>query len=140
MSIAKIRRAFRAAYREVLPDIPTEFPNREFTPPARGVWASLFVIPARRTVKSLGDGGDDLQTGFTQVDIKVPTHEGINALDDYQDLLVNSFWAGRRLQFDGQVIKIRYTETAPDRPAEGSSHVVRSITIYWESNSQRTGA
>lgn len=140
MSIAKIRRAFRTAYREAIPDLPTQFPNRDFTAPANGVWASLFIMPAARSVKSLGRRGDDLQTGITQIDINVPTHTGINELDHYSDLLVNSFWAGRRLTHDGQVVKIRIAEPSSDRAAEGSAHTVRSVTVYWESDSQRTGA
>lgn len=140
MSIAKIRRAFRTAYREVIPDLPTEFPNREFTPPANQVWASLFVIPAANSVKTLGRSGDNLQTGITQIDINVPTLTGINVLDEYTDRLVNFFWAGRRLVHDGQVVKIRIAEPSSDRSAENSAHTVRSVTVYWESESQRTGA
>lgn len=140
MSIAKIRRAFRTAYREVIPDLPTQFANRSFTPPANDVWAALFVVPAANSVKSLGSGGDNMQSGYTQIDINVPTDTGINVLDAYTDLLVNSFWAGRRLVYDGQVVTIRIAEPSSDRGAEGTSHTVRSITVYWESDSQRTGA
>lgn len=140
MSIAKIRRAFRAAYREVIPDLPTQFPNRDFTPPADAVWAALFVVPSANTVRTLGRGGDNRQTGITQIDINVPTLSGINTLDEYTDLLVNCFWAGRRIKYDGQVIRIRIAEPSPDRSAAGSAHTVRSITVYWESVSQRKGA
>ena len=140
MSLANIRRAFRTAYREVIPDLPTQFPNRDFTPPANGVWAALFVMPAANSVKTLGRGGDNLQTGITQIDINVPTLTGVNELDQYSDLLVDSFWAGRRLVYDDQVIKIRIAEPSTDRSAEGSAHTVRSVTVYWESESQRTGA
>ena len=131
MSLQKVNAALVQAYQAMALGLPTGYETKDFTPPASGNWAAVFNIPAERSPATLGDTGQDLQTGVFQIDFHVPENTGTKQLLDWADQTVAAFKAGRGLLYNGQAVRIRRTQPSPIMKAEDGATFVISLSIYW---------
>lgn len=95
MSLVKINAALVSAYQALGLNLPTAYEMRDFTPPSSGMWARVLNAPATRSVRTLGDGGEDNITGFFQVDIFTPENSGTAPVLRVMDRVHEYFKIGR---------------------------------------------
>ena len=53
------------------------WPNTDFDPAGKALWAQVSIVPNEPVPVSLGDGGQDRGTGFVQIDFNVPWNTGL---------------------------------------------------------------
>lgn len=80
--------------------------SNDYTPKADTPWFEFFLIPNPPRVVTLGDGGLDEHTGFAQVNLNYPLHEGTGAMLQKADEISALFKAGSRHTYQGQTVSI----------------------------------
>lgn len=133
MSEFRIDRALESAAAAALGSdftgrIATE--GNPFTRPAAGAWAKLTNLRAGADVASLGAGGMDDHTGVLQIDLTVPANSANPraVLLGHADRLRTYFVAGRALNFQGQVVRVRSASVSPMRLVDTDQRVSVSVS------------
>ena len=135
-TIGKIEAALIQAYVGMALGLPTSYPLKEFTPPADTPWAQVASVPADKTVRTLGDGGQDNVSGYFQIDFFVPENDGRTRMNGFIDATLRQFRNGRVFTYGGQEVKVRRSTLSPAGKAPSASYA-KSVTIFWDSSSQR---
>jgi hypothetical protein len=117
------------------PPLPTAYPYKEFVAPASGNWLGVNMLDGDRFVASLGDNGEDGWEGIMQIDVHTPENSGPKFMNEAMGKLLFHFYAGKRLEYNGQMVKIRRSSPSSVR-REGASYV-KSVSVYWSSWTQR---
>lgn len=136
-TLKDINAALLTAYKALGLNLPTAYELRDFVPPASAPWAQVYNRPADRRVATLGDSGEDQNSGFFQINFYVPENSGTAQLLSYADTALVYFKAGRSFTYNGQVVKVRRSSPSPIRKDDGSAGYLTSVTVYWDSRSLR---
>jgi len=76
--------------------------NRKFSIPSNDVYASVFYVPNNPEAATIGSGGQDILTGFLQIDIDIPSGKGEKEMMSWERKAELYFPAGRSFSEDGQ--------------------------------------
>ena len=137
MSLKKINAALLTAYQaSVTPTLPTAYEAKDFNPPS-GPWARVINFPADKYVNSLGDEGQDKNTGFFQIDFFVPENDGTGRILGYADSALSYFRNGRRFYYQGQEVQVRRSSMSQIHRDETLASLGITLSIYWDAPSQR---
>lgn len=128
MSALKINAALVAAYRAILPTLPTAFEGVAFTPVTGSKWGRVTNLRAGDDVASLGVGGMDESTGVFQIDVSVPEGAGTAELLRDADTLRAYFVAGRAFTYQSQAVRVRRADVSPIRRVDGWLRISVSVT------------
>lgn len=128
MSALKINAALVAAYRAILPTLPTAFEGVTFTSTVGSKWGQVANLRAGADVASLGVGGLDEHTGVLQIDISVPENTGTAALLRDADTLRAYFIAGRHFTYQDQTVRVRRADVSSIRRVDGWLRISVSVT------------
>ena len=139
MDVNKVNAALVAAYKTVVPELPTHYENQTAPKTDNVMWAKVFNRPASNDPATMGDAGEDNLTGFFQINIYEPQSpaKGVKALNDKASAFVNLFKAGRRFVYQGQEVVIRRAVPSGIGSAEGLADNVITVTVYWYSRFPR---
>lgn len=139
MSLAKIQSALIAGYMAALPSLSgedrTQYENREFKPPSNREWCRVSFLPGSTAPATLGNKGEDRDSGILQIDLNAPLNSGRTSQEANYDFLRAYFHAGRYLEHQGQHVVIRSCSRAPSS-REGGWHKV-PVSVSWYAHSQR---
>ncbi len=135
--LVDINAALITAYKAVGLGLPTAYELRDFTPQASQPWAKVTNLDAGRSPDTLGDEGQDEHRGVFQVDVYVPENDGTARILGYAESLLSYFKAGRRFTYNGQNVRVRYSSPSSIRKDDSSASYVKSVSVYWQSWSQR---
>lgn len=113
----------------------TAWPNKDFDPAGKAIWAKVSHVPNTPTVATLGRGGRDRGTGFVQIDLNVPEGTGDGALRAWENLARAAFIAGGTLTQSGQVVRIISCGIGQGRTVDNWWR--RSITVVYRSDFTR---
>jgi hypothetical protein len=110
--------------------LPIAQDNTPFERPADGSpWARAFVVLNQPRPATLGDGGEDGYTGFTQVDLNYPLNSGTADVIAKAAELERFFFAGRRLNYGQTQATVSSCGRSRGREVDGWYRV--SVTIMW---------
>lgn len=137
MSLVKINAALLEAYRAIGLDLPTMYEMRDYRPPASSIWVKVTNMPAARSVRTMGDGGEDDITGVFQIDVHVPENSGTAAILRPVDKIHNHFHPGRRFTYEGQQVKVLRSSLTPVRKLSDSASYRSSVSVFWTSPTVR---
>ena len=136
MSLIDIDGALIQAYIDLGIGLATAYENEEFTPPTTGPdWAAVSIVPASIDYNSLGENGEDLHTGFMQVDFNTKHGTGRAALIGYAQTLRDGFIGGKGYTHNSQNVRIDTVERSSVREVDGWMRI--SITVNWEATTIR---
>jgi len=136
MSEAKINSALVQATIDAALGVPCVYENEPPYTPQQGVrWMRCHNLPAGTDTASLGIGGLDEHLGLLQLDFNDAPGAGVAWLLGRADAVRSFFVAGRRFEYDGQVVVIRRSDRSPIRPVDGWSRV--SVSVFYSSHSTR---
>lgn len=123
-------------FKSLIPGAPVGNPNAELTPEQKGedLWYQSFVVPAESTPVTLGEGGEDNNPGFMQIDVNYPRGKGDGPLLQKVDQIANAFPAGKDLQENETVVRITGCSVTPGRYVGGYYRVSITVNYYTRSN------
>lgn len=129
MSLATIRSALNESWLEGAFGLPTAYENVPFEPTPGTPYASLYVVPSKPDVATMGQGGLDEHDGFMQVDLYYPTGQGDMPAVTKADEIYSYYFAGRTLAYQGQRVRVQITERSQGRVENGWYRL--TMTIYY---------
>lgn len=129
MALSDVRKALVAAYVAMGLDLPTQWENKYFDPPAGANWARFNWTPGQPEVSTLGEAGVDFCRGFVQISLVFPEDSGEEEAMTLADQFRPVFWAGRSFTYDGQAVTIQSTGRSSGQYVENSYRVY--VTINW---------
>jgi hypothetical protein len=130
MTVAQMDSALVSAYQAVGLGLPTSYPGEEFEPPTDGSdWAKVHQLPSGTSQASTGSGGWDRHQGIFQVDFNTELGSGRDTLLTYAQAILDYFFAGRRFNYGGQVVRISIAERSNIREVDGYQRI--SVSVYW---------
>jgi len=136
MSILDIDGALIQAYVDLGLGLSTAYENAHFVPPTDGsAWAAVFIVPAVTDFFTLGSNGEDLHTGFMQIDFNVAHGTGRAALVGYYNSVRASFIGGKAFTKNSQSVQITTVERSSVREADGWMRL--SVTVNWQAETIR---
>lgn len=112
-----------------------QWPNGPKITPAGAAYAEVFHMPARTFVDTLGEHGQDVIPGITQIDIYDPLETGDNNAAGVVDTFRVSFKAGRWLTNSGQAVLVR--SCGPGPAYRQGSYFKSIVEIQWEARIAR---
>lgn len=136
MSTLDIDGALIQGYIDLGLGLSTAYENASFPPPTDGSdWAAVFIVPAATDFFTLGANGEDLHTGFMQIDFNTKHGTGRAALVGYYDSVRASFIGGKSFTQNSQSVQILTVERSPVRESDG--WMTLSVTINWQAETIR---
>lgn len=129
-NIFAIFKALTDAFDLLKGSVPTGYPNSDLTDKGSGMWFQVFVTPGPSSPVTLGEGGEDDNPGFMQIDINFPKGKGDGAVLEKADDLLTAFPAGRVLTYNGQDVHIKGSSVTPPRYVGGYYRVSLTINYY----------
>lgn len=136
MSQKAISDALEGAVRAVPGMLPIVEEGTPATPPSGQPYASFNVVFNQPDVATLGEGGDDMHTGFVQITLRYPP--GPHAKDQIltlADAIRESFKAGSRAYSGDQEVVIINSGLGNFDVVSG--RLVNPFTIYWYALTRR---
>lgn len=138
MSLRDVRKAlyshlydsFQDSNSDVLKGWELYSENDLSNPPNGADFAQVTFVPSTPTPDTLGRKGDDLATGFVQVDLNVAQDVGTDAVEKQFDLIRQLFIPGTRVVSEEQEVVVTSTGRSGGRYSNG--YYVVSVTINWE--------
>ncbi len=116
--------------------LPIASENKQYDPIAGTAYAELFIVPNPSDVLTMGDGGQDLFTGFMQVDLRYPLDTGTGTAKQKATDIQNAFKAGSRFTYSGQEVFITGSgRNGSGRREDGWYRI--TLTINWEARVTR---
>lgn len=109
MSIFKIRSALVQTFSGgiALPGIyENDGGEGAYVPQADEAWFEFFLVPNRPAVVTLGDDGLNEHTGFAQINLNYPIHEGSGNMLQKVDEVSALFKAGSRHTYQDQTVSV----------------------------------
>jgi len=67
----------------------------------------------------------------------VPENSGTGDLHRYADKLLTHFTPGQRFSYNQQEVKVRRSSPSPIRKDRDSASYIISVSVFWDSRSQR---
>lgn len=130
MSETQVYQAILAAVKAVPGMVPMSVPAKPFDSPADGsAYANFTHHPNVPETFTLGNSGEDQQTGFSQVLLRYPPDKGIFDASRLGDVLRSNFKAGQRLIYEDQVVVI--VRSGLGQFSIVDNRLVNPFTIYW---------
>lgn len=105
------------------------WPNVDFDPAGKAIWAQVSHVPNEPAPVTLGDGGQDRGTGFVQVDFNVPWNTGLATLRSWENLARSAFPAGKTFSQNGQFVRVVQSGMGQIRKIDNWAR--RSFTIRY---------
>lgn len=130
MSLKDIDGALIEAYLDLGLGLPTAYEGESFKPPTGCDWAAVSIVPAPTFPYTLGVNGEDLHTGFMQVDFFRPLNTGRAALIEYAQAAMDAFIAGKGFSRNGQNVLITSTGRSGIRQDGGFLRL--TVTVNFE--------
>lgn len=120
MSEIKINAALVSAYLAcgVMPWERTAFEGVEFDPVTGQSWARITDLPSSNDPAGLGRHAPDERLGILQIDLFHPRGTGTAPILGDAQRVLQYFNKGRRLDYDGQVVKVRKSQRSQIRTEE----------------------
>lgn len=120
MSEIKINAALVSAYLAcgVMPRERTEFEGVGFKPVTGQSWARITDLPSSNDPAGLGQYAPDERLGILQIDLLHPKGSGTAPILGDAQRVLQYFNKGRRLEYDGQVVKVRKSQRSQIRTEE----------------------
>ena len=115
--------------------LPVAYENRPYEPIPGTAWSQIFVVHAQPSVNTMGDGGQDLLTGFLQINLNYPASEGDGSAKQKATAIREYFYAGRVFTYSGQDVFISNAGRGVTRNDDSWYQVV--ITINWQARVSR---
>ena len=137
MTALNIDGALIAGYVALGLGLSTAYEGEDFTPPtsASAKWAAVFIVPAVTDFFTLGSNGEDLHTGFMQIDFNVKHGTGRAVLVGYYDAVRAAFIGGKAFTQSSQSVQITSVERSPIREEGGWMRL--SVTVNWQAETIR---
>jgi hypothetical protein len=135
MSFAAAQLAIEVQLAIPLGSLLVQWPNGPTITPNGASYAEVFHLPARTFLDTLGQHGQDVTPGITQVDLYYPLETGNNAASAAVDTFRASFKAGQWLSNSGQAVLVRSCGPGPGR--KDGSYYKSIVTIEWEARISR---
>jgi hypothetical protein len=123
--------AVEVALNEPLTDRLVQWPNGAKIQPNGAAYAEVFHLPARTSVDTLGEHGQDVTPYITQINLFNALETGKASIAPFRSV----FKAGHWLTNNGQAVLIRSCGPGPAR-REGS-YFKSIVTIEWEARISR---
>ena len=111
------------------------WPNRNFDPAGKAVWASVHYLPGTPQTRSIGPGGSDQFTGFMQIDINVAPDSGESDLMAWGEKSRLYFHGGRVFTYSGHSVLAISSNIAQSRLV--GNHYRASFDVSFRSNLKR---
>ncbi len=116
--------------------LPVAHENKHFEPAADIAYAELFIVPNPSEVLTLGDGGQDVFTGFMQIDLRYPLDEGSGPAKQKATDIQGVFKTGARFTYSGQEVFVTGSgRNGTGRREDGWYRT--TITVNWEARVTR---
>ena len=115
--------------------LPMSGENVSYTPVVGTPWAQLFIVPNQPSVNTMGSGGDDLITGFLQVNLNYPVGDGDGIAKQKATTVRDYFHAGRVFTYSGVDVFITNSGRGVARNIDSWYQVL--LTINWQSRIER---
>lgn len=112
--------------------------NKAHDPVPGAPWCQLFILPNQPKVNTMGSGGEDLITGFMQINLNYPVGDGDGEAKQKATEIRDYFYAGRVFTYAGEDVFITDAGRGIARNVDSYYQVV--ITINWQSRVQRPWA
>lgn len=109
--------------------------NRDYTPIPGSAWAQLFVVHSQPSANTLGLGGQDLITGFLQINLNYPENTGAGAAKQKATTIRDYFYAGRVFTYSSQDVFITDSGRGISRNDDSWYQVI--VTINWQARVTR---
>jgi hypothetical protein len=109
--------------------------NDGFDPSGKTKWASVFFVPNQPEPVTLGQQGDDRQTGFLQIDFNIPQGKGSGSMRVWTNAARQTFVAGKSFTENGQIVVIMSVGTGQGRNVDNWFR--KSVTIAFRTDLQR---
>ena len=134
MSFAAAQLAIEVQLSTPLAGWLVQWPNGPKIEPAGAPYAEVFHLPASTFVDTLGQHGQDVTPGITQVNLYFVLETGNNAASEAVDTFRASFSA-RWISNNGQAVLVRSCGPGPAR--KDGSYFKSIVTIEWEARISR---
>jgi hypothetical protein len=131
----KIDAALVQAFTDGAFGLSVAYENKKFEPVPGTPWSQLFIAPNQPFVNTMGDGGEDLITGFLQVNLNYPVGTGAGDAKQKATEIRDYFSAGTVFTYNGQDVFITNAGRGIARNIDSYYQVV--ITINWQARVQR---
>lgn len=117
MSEIKINAALVSAYLDcgVMARERTSFEGAKFDPVNGQSWARITDLPSSNDPAGLGRHAPDERLGILQIDLFHPKGSGTAPILGDAQWVLQYFHKGRRLEYDGQVVKVRKSQRSQMR-------------------------
>ena len=135
MTMIKMDGALIQAYIDLGLGLSTAYENDHFKPPANADWAQISIVPAGSAAFTLGVNGEDLHTGFMQIDFNVKPGSGRAQLMTYAQAIRDEYVIGKGYTLDDQSVRVTGADRSSIRPVDGWTRI--SMTIYFEATTIR---
>lgn len=135
MSYANAQLAIEVQLATPLASKLVQWPNGPKIAPNGAAYAEVFHMPARTFVDTLGEHGQDLIPGITQINVYDPLETGDNNASTIVDTFRVSFKAGQWLTSNGQAVLVRACGPGPAR--RDGDYFKSIVTIEWEARIAR---
>lgn len=109
--------------------------NRNFKAFDKGLWTSVFYVPNRPEIRTIGPGGFDEISGFLQIDFNAPPDSGEKALVEWETKGRAYFHGGRFFVNGGQSVLVVSSGMSEGRIAENFYR--KSFTVVFRSHLKR---
>ncbi len=113
----------------------TQWENDDFDPSGKTKWASVFFVPNQPEPVTLGQQGDDRQTGFVQIDFNIPQNTGSGQMRPWTNAARQAFVAGKTFTENGQIVRVTSAGVTQGRNVDNWFR--KSVTIAFRTDLQR---
>ncbi len=113
----------------------TNWENDGFDPSGKTKWASVFFVPNQPEPVTLGQQGDDRQTGFLQIDFNIPQGKGSGQMRAWLNAARQTFVAGKSFTQNGQIVIVTTAGATQGRNVDNWFR--KSVTIAFRTDLQR---
>jgi len=110
---------------------PIAWENYNYEPSLGTLYARATHLPADTTQASLGDSGQDINSGIYQIDVFAEAGQGKNEAYVMADLIADQFKRGTDLTYNGRTVTIRNVSRQPAaKNADGWYQIPIEILYY----------
>jgi hypothetical protein len=109
---------------------PMGKPGFELSDTPDGLWIQLHNVRVQTLPATLGDKGEDNNSGFLQIDFNYPKGKGTGIILQKADEFANYFTAGKALLYNAQEVKVVSTSLSSGRYVGGYYRLSLTITYY----------
>jgi hypothetical protein len=130
MSTSQIRAALETALATVTPNLPTEYENVNFEPPASGAYQRTHLMPGDPVNDTFGDD-QKREQGIFQVLLYYPTGTGPGAATAQAELIKTKFKRGSTFTNGGISVTISNTPTIAPALFSDDRYLIPIRIRYW---------